>query len=346
MNTLWFCLVALMIAGYVILDGFDLGVGILHLYLARTDQERRQVISSIGPLWDGNEVWLIAGGGVLFCAFPLLYASSFSGFYLPLMLVLWLLILRGLSIELRSHVPNDLWRSLWDVVFSGASMLLALAFGAALGNVVRGVPIDSSGYFFLAFFTNFQPGADPGIFDWYTVPIGIAAVFALAMHGALWVSYKTDGKVRERAGAFVKIAWWAVVLLNIAITLLSFKVQPHIAQNFAAYPWGYIFPAIAVAGLLGVWLFHSRGDELKAFLSSAGFIGGLLCTAAFGIFPYMLPSTGDPNLGLTIYNSSTAPYGLSTELKWFIPGIVLVAIYSFVVYRYFAGKVSADAEGY
>jgi cytochrome bd ubiquinol oxidase subunit II len=346
MHTLWFCLVALMLAGYVILDGFDLGVGILHLYLARTEQERRLVFRSIGSVWDGNEVWLIAAGGVLFCAFPLLYASSFSGFYLPLMLALWLLILRGLSIELRNHVPNDLWRSLWDVVFCGASLLLAIAFGAALGNVIRGVPIDASGYFFLAFFTNFQPGSDPGILDWYTVPIAIAAAGALAMHGGLWVSYKTEGSVQARAKAAVKLAWWVVVVLSILITLLSFKVQPHIAQNFAAYPWGYIFPAIAFAGLLGIWLFHGRGQELKAFLSSVGFIGGLLCTAAFGIFPYVLPSVGDPSLGLTIDNSAASPYGQATALKWFIPGIFLVALYSFVIYRYFAGKVRTDGEGY
>jgi len=346
MNTLWFCLVALMVAGYVILDGFDIGVGILHLYVARTDKERRQVISSIGPVWDGNEVWLLAAGGTIYCAFPLLYASSFSGFYLPLMVALWLLILRGLSLEVRNHLPNDLWRSLFDVVFFGASLLLAIAFGAALGNVVRGVPIEASGYFFLAFFTNFQPGRDPGILDWYTVPIGIAAAAALMMHGALWVSYKTDGVVQARAAGFVKPAWAVVVVLNIAITVLSFGVQPHIAQNFAAYPWGYIFPAIAVVGLLGVILFHSRGAELMAFISSSAFIAGLLCTAAFGIFPYLLPSNGDPNLGLTIYNSAATPYGLSTALKWWIPGMFLVALYSFVVYRYFAGKVQVESEGY
>jgi cytochrome d ubiquinol oxidase subunit II len=346
MNTLWFCLAALMVAAYVIFDGFDLGVGILHLYVGRTDDERQQAIRSIGPVWDGNEVWLVAAGGTLFCAFPLLYASSFSGFYLPLMLALWLFILRGLSLELRNHVPNDLWRSLWDVVFSGASLLLAIAFGAALGNVVRGVPIDASGYFFLAFFTNFQPGQNPGILDWYTVPIGVAAALALTMHGALWLSYKTEGNVQTRAGAIVKLAWWAVVVLSIAITLLSFEVQPHIAQNFAAYPWGYIFPAITVIGLMGVRLFHSRGNALKAFLSSTGFIAGLLCTAAFGIFPYLLPSNGDPNLGLTIYNSATTPYGLATALKWWIPGMFLVSVYFFVVYRYFAGKVRVDDEGY
>jgi cytochrome d ubiquinol oxidase subunit II len=346
MNTLWFCLVALMVAAYVILDGFDIGVGILHLYVARTDDERRQVIRSIGPVWDGNEVWLLAAGGTIYCAFPLLYASSFSGFYLPLMVALWLLILRGLSLEVRNHLPNDLWRSLFDVVFCGASLLLAIAFGAALGNVVRGVPIESSGYFFLAFFTNFQPGRDAGILDWYTVPIGIAAAAALMMHGALWVCYKTDGVVQARAAGVVKPAWAVVVVLNILITVLSFGVQPHIAQNFAAYPWGYIFPAVAVAGLLGVILFHSRGAELSAFISSSAFIAGLLCTAAFGIFPYLLPSNGDPNLGLTIYNSAATPYGLSTALKWWIPGMLLVALYSFIVYRYFAGKVPVESEGY
>src|SRR5258708_2188268 len=169
METLWFCLVALMIAAYVILDGFDIGAGIVHLFVARTDIERRQVIGSIGPGWDGNEVWLLAAGGTLYFAFPALYASSFSGFYLPLMVVLWLLILRGMSVELRSHVDSELWKSLWDVVFGGASLLLAVFFGAALGNVVRGVPLDSSGYFFLPLWTDFQPGRNSGVLDWFTV---------------------------------------------------------------------------------------------------------------------------------------------------------------------------------
>src|SRR5258707_60805 len=160
METLWFCLVAVMITAYVVLDGFDLGAGIVHLLVARSDAERRQVIASIGPVWDGNEVWLIAAGGTLYFAFPALYASSFSGFYLPLMMVLWLLILRGIAIELRTHVDNRLWKSLWDVVFAGASTLLAVFFGAALGNVIRGVPLDHAGDFFLPLWTNFQPGKD------------------------------------------------------------------------------------------------------------------------------------------------------------------------------------------
>jgi cytochrome d ubiquinol oxidase subunit II len=346
MQTLWFCLVALLLAGYVLFDGFDLGAGIIYLFVAKSDPERQQVIRAIGPVRDGNEVWLVAAGGTIFCAFPLLFASGFSGFYLPLMVALWLLILRGLSLELRNHLPNDLWRSLWDTVFAGASALLAIAFGAALGNVVRGVPLEATGYFFLPFFSNFQPGANPGILDWYTIPIAIAAELAIAMHGALWIAYKTGGEVRSRARSIVGGLWWGVVVLNVLITLLSFRVQPHIAENFATHPWGYIFPAVALAGLLAIRKFHRPETELKAFLSSSIFLCGLLCTAAFGIFPNVLPSTGDPNLSLTIYNSSASSYGLSTALKWWIPGMLLVTIYFFVVYRYFAGKVHAEGEGY
>src|SRR5437899_664467 len=158
MGTLWFCLVALMIAVYVLLDGFDLGAGAIHLFVARTDEERRQVLASVGPVWDGNEVWLIAAGGTLYFAFPALYASAFSGFYLPLMIVLWLLILRGASIEFRNHIKSAVWDPLWDFLFCTSSLLLAVFFGAALGNVVRGVPLDASGYFFEPLWTNFRLG--------------------------------------------------------------------------------------------------------------------------------------------------------------------------------------------
>src|SRR6202795_3044824 len=175
METLWFCLVAVMLALYVLLDGFDLGAGAVHFLVAKTEEERRQVIASIGPVWDGNEVWLLAAAGTLYFAFPALYAASFSGFYLPLMMVLWLLMLRGISIEFRSHVESPVWRPLWDVVFGGASALLAIFFGAALGNVVRGVPLDASGFFFLPLWTDFWTGGQLGILDWYTLAIGLAA---------------------------------------------------------------------------------------------------------------------------------------------------------------------------
>ena len=190
METIWFCLVAVMLAAYVVLDGFDLGAGIAHLLVARTDAERRPVLRSIGPVWDGNEVWLLAAGGTLYFAFPALYASSFSGFYLPLMIVLWLLILRGISIEFRNHVESLVWHPLWDAMFAGSSALLAIFFGAALGNVVRGVPLDRAGDFFLPLWTDFTAGPDAGILDWYTVLVAIAALLTLTVHGALWLALK------------------------------------------------------------------------------------------------------------------------------------------------------------
>src|ERR1700736_2713502 len=192
MGTIWFCLVALMLTVYVLLDGFDLGAGAIHLLVAKTDEERVQVLASIGPVWDGNEVWLIAAGGTLYFAFPALYAASFSGFYLPLMIVLWLLIVRGISIEFRSHVGGPIWSAFWDRSFSVASTLLAIFYGAALGNVIRGVPFDRAGRFFEPLWTNFMPAGQTGILDWYTTLVGVAALAALALHGAAWLARKTD----------------------------------------------------------------------------------------------------------------------------------------------------------
>ena len=207
MGFIWFWLVAVMIVGYVVLDGFDLGVGVLHLFLARNEAERQTTLASIGPVWDGNEVWLLAGGGTLYFAFPLLYASAFSGFYLPLMIVLWLLVLRGVSLELRNHIDVGVWRALLDGVFGLASALLTIFFGAALANVLRGVPLDADGYFFLPLWTNWQPGAHPGILDWYTVIGGLVALVALTLHGALWLAIKTSGELEQRARNVVTPLW-------------------------------------------------------------------------------------------------------------------------------------------
>src|SRR6202163_4667311 len=195
MGFIWFWIVAVMLVAYVVLDGFDLGVGILHPFLARSEQERQLMLRSIGPVWDGNEVWLIAGGGTLYFAFPLLYASAFSGFYLPLNIVLWLLVLRGVGIEFRMHIENQVWRSLFDGLFAISSGLLAIFFGAALGNVVRGVPLGTDHFFFEPLWTNFRTGADTGILDWYTGGVAVLALVALVVHGALYVALKTEGAV-------------------------------------------------------------------------------------------------------------------------------------------------------
>ncbi len=344
MQTIWFMLVAVMIAIYVVLDGFDLGAGIVHLLVARSDGERRQVLRSIGPVWDGNEVWLLAGGGTLYFAFPALYASSFSGFYLPLMMVLWLLILRGISIEFRNHIDSLVWKPFWDMVFGGASALLAIFFGAALGNVVRGVPLDSANEFFLPLWTNFGIGRNVGILDWYTVLVAVTAFATLMTHGALWVTLKTDGALEQRARGLALAGWWSLLPLTVAITWCSFAIQPRLNASFAARPWGYLFPALAIAGLIGMRAMLRR--EVAAFLCSSLFIVGMLTSAAFGLYPYVLPSNTDASLGLTVWNAAAAPYGLKVGLVWFIPGMLLTAGYFVYTYRSFAGKVRLEEEGH
>jgi cytochrome d ubiquinol oxidase subunit II len=344
-ETLWFSIVAVMIAVYVVLDGFDLGAGVVHLYAARTNSERRQVLRSIGPVWDGNEVWLLAAGGTLYFAFPGLYASSFSGFYLPLMIVLWLLMLRGISIEFRSHLSNAAWPVFWDVVFAGSSALLTIFFGAALGNVVRGVPLDADGFFFLPLWTNFQTGAAPGILDWYTVLVGVASFLTLTAHGALWIVLKTDGDLAQRANGLFSTAWLGVLLMTLAITAATFQVQPHVPERLASYPWGSIFPVTALAGLVGMVWFNSKQENLKAFLASCAYIVGMLTSVVFGLYPYVLPSNTDPARSLDIYDAAAGAYGLKVGLFWFFPGILLASAYFAFVYRKFAGKIST-ADGH
>jgi cytochrome d ubiquinol oxidase subunit II len=341
MATLWFCLVAIAITGYVLLDGFDLGAGIVQLFVARTERETSQVLHSIGPVWDGNEVWLLAVGGTLFFAFPVLYASAFSGFYLSLMMVLWLLILRGISIEFRGHVDGPLWRPLWSTVFGLASAALALVFGVALGNVVRGVPLDQSGYFFLPFWTNFSPTGEVGIIDWYTLLVGVASLLALAVHGSLWVVLKTEGSLQERTRLFGARCWTASVPIMLLMTGVSFAIQPNLIKQFRAHPWGAIFPALAVVGMMGARVLSSRRRDLQAFLASGLFLVGMLSSVAFGVFPNVLPSNTRPDLGLTIYNAAAAEHGLFVGLCWFIPGMALAIGYAVLVYRHSAGKVDA-----
>jgi cytochrome bd ubiquinol oxidase subunit II len=322
-----------MFAIYAVLDGFDMGVGIVYLLAARTDAERRTLLGSIGPVWDGNEVWLLAGGGTLFFAFPAAYASGFSGFYLPLMMVLWLLILRGTAVEFRNHIVSPVWTPFWDVVFAGASALLALFFGAALGNVLRGVPIDASGNFFLPLWTDFRLGPDPGILDWFTIMLGVASVAALAMHGALWVAMRTGGALQECARNIASLSWLAVALLSFILLLLVPLIRPHFAHRYATRPWGLVFPIVAFAGLVGIRLVTRTARDAAAFLCSCAYILAMLAAAAFGHYPYLLSAISEGQAGLTIFNASTSVSGLSIALYWFIPGVMLAAVYFAFAYR-------------
>lgn len=345
MGTVWFCLVAVMVAVYVLLDGFDLGAGAIHLLVAKTDSERRQVIASIGPVWDGNEVWLLAAGGTLYFAFPALYASGFSGFYLPLMIVLWLLILRGASIEFRNHIKSAVWDPFWDFFFSFSSLLLAVFYGAALANVVRGVPLDQTGYFFEPLWTNFQLGDQTGILDWYTILVGLLALLALIMHGALWVQFKTSGLVSERSRKLAFQVWWGVAILTALVTPISFHVQPQITENFRTWPIGYVLPLLAVAGLAGVAFELRKRNERMAFYASCLYLLGMLTSVVFGVYPMVLPAR-DPAYSLTIASAKAGDYGLKVGIIWWTIGILLAAGYFTYVYRSFAGKVDLEANSY
>jgi cytochrome bd ubiquinol oxidase subunit II len=343
MGTIWFCLIAVMLAGYVVLDGFDIGVGILHLWIARDDVERRIVMRSIGPVWSGNEVWVVAAGGTLYFAFPALYAASFSGFYLPLMMVLWLLIIRGVSLEFRSHVSGRIWPAFWDAGFGFASILLAVFYGAALGNVVRGVPFDSAGRFFEPLWTNFRPAGQTGILDWYTILIGVSSLAVLALHGATWLAYKTEGQLNERARKCASLLWWVVTLLTGVITLASFLCLPQLSFGFRSHPWGFLFPTLALAGLLGIRWFLRAGKEGPAFLSSCTYLVGMLTSVAFNLYPNLLPASTDPAYGLTVANAKAADYGLKVGIIWWAIGMALASIYAFYVYLRFTGKIGATA---
>ncbi len=345
--TIWFWLVAAMLTMYVVLDGFDLGAGAIFPFVARTDEERRTVLQSIGPVWDANEVWLLAAGGSLVLAFPTLYASSFSGFYLPLMMVLWLLILRAIGIEFRSHVENAVWRPFWDVVFFAASLLLTIFLGAALGNVVRGVPLDAQGYFFSPLWTNFTTRGDRiGILDWFTVTVGVTSMLALVHHGALWVALKTHDPVRARANKAAAWTWPLLLVAVVLVTGFTFRVQPHVPEHLRAQPAGYLLPLIALIGLGASFWMRRKGRELGAFFGSVAFLVGMLLSVSFGLYPYVLPATNGVDASLTVNNAMASSYSMWIAFVWWIPGMLLVIAYTTFIYRGMRGKVELREDGY
>jgi cytochrome bd ubiquinol oxidase subunit II len=334
MNTLWFWIVAVMFAIFAVIDGFDMGVGIIHLIITRSDSERSTLLESIAPVWDGNEVWLIAGGGALFFAFPGAYASGFSGFYLPLIMVLWLLILRGIAIEFRNHIDSPVWIPFWDVIFSGASALLALFFGVALGNVIRGIPLDANDSFFLPLWTDFRISSAPGVLDWFTIALGLTSLVALALQGCLWVAMRTSGDLQTRARDLARLMWVVTLVLTIAVMIVVPLTLPHFSVRYLTRPLGLILPIAALGALIGVRISNGAGSGQTAFLCSSGYILAMLAAAAFGHYPNLLPAISGTESSLTIYNASTTSYGLSIGLAWFIPGILLVGGYFLFAYRH------------
>ena len=342
----WFWLVAGMLTAYVVLDGFDLGVGVLDLFLPKNEEEHRTLIRTIGPVWDGNEVWLLASGGTLYFAFPRLYASGFSGFYLPLMIVLWLLIVRGVGLELRSHVESVVWRGLFGGGFAIASLLLCVFFGAALGNVIRGVPLQPDGYFFLPLWTDWLVGPAPGVLDWYTVLSGVLALVALSLHGAHWAALKTTGELNARARRAATLLWPAVAVLTLVSVPATLAIRPGLLTNYRAVPVLFVIPLGVAASVVGAWTSRRRGRDRAAFLSTAAYLVLMLVGAAAAVYPNLLLSTTDPRLNITIENAHSGGHALAVGLVWWGLGMLVAVGYFVFVYRMFRGKVEAGVGGH
>jgi cytochrome bd ubiquinol oxidase subunit II len=341
METLWFWLVALMLATFVVLDGFDLGTGILYLFVARSEDERSGVLGTVGPVWDGNEVWLVAGGGALFLAFPTLYAVSFSGFYLPLMMVLWLLMGRALGIEMRHQMDDPLWTDFWDAVFAVSSGLLALFLGVALGNVIRGVPLSEEGLFFEPLWTNFRVGASTGILDWFTLVVGLNSVAALAYHAALWLDWRGGEAVRKRVAKAVPALFVSLLVLSVATIAATVSVQPLVSEHLSARPWAALLPLTAIAAMAASLPLHRLRRRDEAFVSSSLALYGMILGAAAALYPYVLPARV-PEWGLDVYRASSSEATLRQALYWFVPGMILAASYTVFVYR---RLLSGDSGG-
>jgi cytochrome d ubiquinol oxidase subunit II len=355
MELFWYIVLMTMLAIYVILDGYDFGAGIIHLFFAKTEKDKKAITSAIGPFWDANEVWLIASGGVLFFAFPTLYASSFSGFYLPLIMILWLLIFRAIGLELRGQVHNKIWETIWDKAFGISSLLLALFFGVALGNVVRGVNLgivtdgvssQEPHYFFLPLWNpTFSPQAEHlGILDWFTVLLGVIGVVSLTIHGANWIIFKTNSDINEKLKKVIFNLNFVLLGLIIISLLVWHVIEPKPFHNFIKTPWLWIFPLITFTGLFGLFKIKTFKKDGYGFIFSTLFLFGGLTTTVASIFPKVLPSTNDINPSLTIYNVAAGEYGLNIGLYWFIIAIILVAVYMVIQYKVFKGKM--DDIGY
>jgi len=361
LNTTWFILVAVLLAGYAILDGFDLGVGILHLFI-KGDTERRLAMNAIGPVWDGNEVWLVTGGGALFAAFPEVYASAFSGFYTALMLLLVTLIFRAVAIEFRSKRPSPRWRQGWDIAFAVGSLGAALLMGVAFGNVAAGLPMDAQHNMLLAPAVVVTP--DMGFWEMigrqmlamlsgvlallnpYALLVGVTTVVLFAMHGAIYLVLKTEGDLQARIRGWVRPLIVAFVILYAMTTMATLLWQPHLAERMRAQPVWFLVPVLTMLAVANVprEIFHGR--EFRAFLSSSAAIGLLVTLIGVGLYPNLLLATNDPANSLTIVNGASSQKTLWIMLVIAIIGVPVVLAYTAGIYWVFRGKVKLEKSSY
>jgi cytochrome d ubiquinol oxidase subunit II len=343
----WYGVVSFTLIVYIVLDGRNFGAGMLHWIVAKTPEERRQVVSAIGPLWSWHEVWLVAFGGTLIAAFPKLMATAFSGYYLALFLILWCLLLRGMALEVGGHINDRMWQGFWDFVFVVSSLLLAILFGAAGGNLARGVPLDAKGNFAMAFFTNFGVHGNVGLLDWYTLSVALFATVMLAAHGATYLTLKTEGPVHDRSLRCAKRLWLFVPPLLAVVSLETWIVRPHLLTGGTnPFVWaGLIVIAVSAYALIsGI----RRDHEKRAFLGSNFLVIGMLATGAAAIFPVMLFSTLAPANSLTAYDLASSPGSLFMASLWWPVAFILAACYFVFISRRYRGKVSVqrDSQGY
>ncbi len=333
----WFLLEGILLCGYAILDGFDLGVGILHPFVPRTDLERRISLNSIGPLWDGNEVWLVTFGGALFAAFPEAYASVFSGFYTAFMLLLVALISRAVSMEFRSKMASPAWRRFWDASFFGGSFTATLLFGVAVGNAMIGVPIDAQGNVSGSLLDQLGP---------YPLLVGAMTVTLFAMHGGLFLYLKTEGEMQQRLRDWMWRSWGLFLVFFMLTTIATVAFIPRATANFQHFPWAIVIVVGTVLAVANIPRCLYRDRPGLAFLSSAGVIAGLVALFGLALYPNLVTAAGDPSHSVTIFNAASSPKTLGIMLIIAMIGIPFVLIYSGVVYWTFRGKVKLSEHSY
>jgi cytochrome bd ubiquinol oxidase subunit II len=336
LNTTWFLLVGVLLTGYAILDGFDLGVGVLHLF-ARDNHTRRLYLNAIAPVWDGNEVWLLTGGGALFAAFPPVYATVFSGFYIAMMLVLVALIFRAVAIEFRGKVESESWRKAWDYAFAIGSLLLPILLGVALGNILGGIPINSAGDF---------TGSFLGLLNPYAVLVGLLTLALFTLHGAVYLTLKTDGQLRQRLARIIPGLWIAFFVLLILATVASRKFHPYLFGGLMKHSISFIAPLLLLISATALFIFARKQQFGRAFIASSLMIASLMAVVGLSLFPMLVPSSTDPNNSLTIYNSSSTPGTLKAMFIIALIGMPLVLAYTAAIYSVFKGKVVLDEHSY
>ncbi len=337
LQTVWFILVGALFTGYVILDGFDLGVGVLHLFVAETDEERRIFINAIGPVWDGNEVWLVTGGGALFAAFPAVYATVFSGFYLAFMALLCALIFRAVAIEFRSKHASPRWRRYWDRGFALGSTGSALLIGLAMGNIAWGIPLDADGEF---------AGSFLGLLHPYALLMGVTTVLLFAMHGAIYLVLKTEGALQARLRTRVNPLIIAFILSYVLLTLATLLYVPHITEAFRREPWFFALVVPVVLAVANIPREVNRGREFYAFLSSCAAMAGLMAIFGVGTYPYLIYSHPLSGHSLSAFNASSSPKTLAVMLTIALIGLPIVVAYSVSIYWIFRGKVRLTKTSY